>query len=78
VAALFLSDARACEFIATMRLPQRAIAVLLANDAHASLHLEGDTAFGVFTDWPYEADASGGQLGEERCACTDLCMGSSG
>jgi zinc transporter len=49
-----LIDARACEFIAKMRLPPRARAALLDRNEHANLHLEGDTAFGALVDWHHE------------------------
>jgi len=47
------TDARAAGFIAQLALPQRARDTLLSHDEHLSLHLEGDTAFGVLADWQH-------------------------
>jgi zinc transporter len=47
------TDARAAAFIRQMALPLRAKDSLLAHDEHLSLHLEGDTAFGVLADWQH-------------------------
>jgi zinc transporter len=48
------SDARTAQAIALLELPDAASEALLSHDTHVSLHLEGDTAYGVFVDWRHQ------------------------
>ena len=48
------SDARTAQAIAQLDLPEMAAETLISHDTHVSLHLEGDTAFGVFVDWRHQ------------------------
>ena len=48
------SDARTAQAIALLELPEAASEALLSHDTHVSLHLEGDTAYGVFVDWRHQ------------------------
>ena len=48
------SDARKAQAIAQLDLPEMAAETLISHDTHVSLHLEGDTAFGVFVDWRHQ------------------------
>lgn len=48
------SDARTAHAIGQLGLPEAASEALLSHDTHVSLHLEGETAYGVFVDWRHE------------------------
>lgn len=48
------SDARTPQAIGSLGLTEAATESLLSHDTHVSLHLEDDTAFGVFVDWRHQ------------------------
>ncbi len=48
------SDARTTHAIGQLDLPEAASEALLSHDTHVSLHLQDETAYGVFVDWRHE------------------------
>lgn len=69
------ADARAAAFIAQLPLPARARDTLLSRDEHLSLHLEGDTAFGVLADWQHAIEDEFGEPDTNACPNEDREIG---